>query len=292
MGSIPRLGISLGEGNGNPLQYSCLGNPKDRGAWWASPWGRKESYGTATKQQWSSDRQHEDTDPELGRDLGNILSCPLFGYNRCNHLKIMENINLTELLLRRDEFRLFMTLAILNFQNVFYYTILRFTFHLQLLQNLGCIPHVVHTSVSPSYTQQFVAPAPSCSTPLPRVTISLFLGAIDSRKSWLWFTQVYLTDNLWKAYSLWQALGSPTFRKRKTNIVYYCTCMESRKMVPMNLFSGQEQRRRHREGTRRHGGRMTWESSTGIYTLPSVKQTASGKLLHSTGSSAQGSAMT
>ena len=37
VGSIPGLGRSLGEGNGNPLQYSCLGNPKDRGAWWASP---------------------------------------------------------------------------------------------------------------------------------------------------------------------------------------------------------------------------------------------------------------
>ena len=31
-GSIPRLGRSPGEGNGNPLQYSCLGNPMDRGA--------------------------------------------------------------------------------------------------------------------------------------------------------------------------------------------------------------------------------------------------------------------
>ena len=31
-GSIPGLGRSLGEGNGNPLQYSCLENPKDRGA--------------------------------------------------------------------------------------------------------------------------------------------------------------------------------------------------------------------------------------------------------------------
>ena len=27
--------ITTGEGNGNPLQYSCLGNPMDRGAWWA-----------------------------------------------------------------------------------------------------------------------------------------------------------------------------------------------------------------------------------------------------------------
>ena len=34
--SIPRSGRSSGEGNGNPLQYSCLENPKDRGAWWAT----------------------------------------------------------------------------------------------------------------------------------------------------------------------------------------------------------------------------------------------------------------
>ena len=32
-GLIPGLGRSLGEGNGNPLQYSCLENPMDRGAW-------------------------------------------------------------------------------------------------------------------------------------------------------------------------------------------------------------------------------------------------------------------
>ena len=34
-GSIPGLGRSPGAGNGNPLQYSCLGNPMDRGAWQA-----------------------------------------------------------------------------------------------------------------------------------------------------------------------------------------------------------------------------------------------------------------
>ena len=34
--SIPGLGRSPGEGNGNPLQYSCLGNPMDRGALWAT----------------------------------------------------------------------------------------------------------------------------------------------------------------------------------------------------------------------------------------------------------------
>ena len=35
LGSIPGLGRSPGEGNGNQLQYSCLENPMDRGAWWA-----------------------------------------------------------------------------------------------------------------------------------------------------------------------------------------------------------------------------------------------------------------
>ena len=33
---IPGLGRSPGEGNGNPLQYSCLENPMDRGAWWTA----------------------------------------------------------------------------------------------------------------------------------------------------------------------------------------------------------------------------------------------------------------
>ena len=41
---MPGSGRSPGEGNGNPLQYSCLENPMDRGAWRATcPWGRKES---------------------------------------------------------------------------------------------------------------------------------------------------------------------------------------------------------------------------------------------------------
>ena len=36
LGSILGLGRSPGEGNGNPLQYSCLENLMDRGAWWAT----------------------------------------------------------------------------------------------------------------------------------------------------------------------------------------------------------------------------------------------------------------
>ena len=40
--SIPALGRPSGEGNGNPLQYSCLGNPMDRGAWQAPVGGAAE----------------------------------------------------------------------------------------------------------------------------------------------------------------------------------------------------------------------------------------------------------
>ena len=36
VGSISELGISPGEGRGNALQYFCLENPMDRGAWWAT----------------------------------------------------------------------------------------------------------------------------------------------------------------------------------------------------------------------------------------------------------------
>ena len=39
MGSIPGLGRFPGEGHGDPLQYSCLKNPIDRGAWWATVHG-------------------------------------------------------------------------------------------------------------------------------------------------------------------------------------------------------------------------------------------------------------
>ena len=38
VGSIPGLGRSSGRGHGNPLQYSCLENPMDRGAWQAKLW--------------------------------------------------------------------------------------------------------------------------------------------------------------------------------------------------------------------------------------------------------------
>ena len=42
-GSVPRSGGPPGEGNGNPLQYSCLENAMDRGAWWATVHGVAKS---------------------------------------------------------------------------------------------------------------------------------------------------------------------------------------------------------------------------------------------------------
>ena len=50
-GSIRGLGRSPGKGNDNPLQYSCLENPMDRGAWWATVHGVAQSQTKATEQQ-------------------------------------------------------------------------------------------------------------------------------------------------------------------------------------------------------------------------------------------------
>ena len=44
LGSIPDWEKSPGEGNGNPLQYSCLANPMDGGAWWATVHGVAKSW--------------------------------------------------------------------------------------------------------------------------------------------------------------------------------------------------------------------------------------------------------
>ena len=56
MGLIPESGRSLGEGNGNPLQYSCLENSLDSGAWWATVHGvAKDSDTTKQQQYWMFD---------------------------------------------------------------------------------------------------------------------------------------------------------------------------------------------------------------------------------------------
>ena len=55
MGSVPGLGRSPGEEPGNPLQYSCLENPMDRGAWWAAVHGVTKSW---TRLKWLSTHMH------------------------------------------------------------------------------------------------------------------------------------------------------------------------------------------------------------------------------------------
>ena len=71
-GSIPRSGRSPGEGNGNPLQYSCLDNPMDRGAWRGySPWGHRDGHKGATKQQ--EPNHHLQCAAALAPD---IVTCP------------------------------------------------------------------------------------------------------------------------------------------------------------------------------------------------------------------------
>ena len=56
VGSIPGLGRSPGEGNGNPLQYSCLENPMDRGAWQATVYGVTKKSDTMAEQQQQQQR--------------------------------------------------------------------------------------------------------------------------------------------------------------------------------------------------------------------------------------------
>ena len=56
VGSIPGLGISPGEGNGNPLQCSCLENPRDGGAWWAAFSGVVQSWTRLKRLSSSSSR--------------------------------------------------------------------------------------------------------------------------------------------------------------------------------------------------------------------------------------------
>ena len=53
----------IGEGNGNPLQYSCLENPRDGGAWWAAVYGVTQSQ-TQLKRLSSSSRILKEITPE------------------------------------------------------------------------------------------------------------------------------------------------------------------------------------------------------------------------------------
>ena len=68
-GLIPGLGRSPGEGNGNPLQYCCLDNSMNRGAWQHSPWGHKESDTT----EWLVLLPFLHTNPPFNQDVSFLL---------------------------------------------------------------------------------------------------------------------------------------------------------------------------------------------------------------------------
>ena len=74
--SILGLVISLGEGNGNPLQYSCLKNPEDREAWWATVQRVTE---WATTEWLSTHTDHEShTFIKKNWSIVNLLCCVSF----------------------------------------------------------------------------------------------------------------------------------------------------------------------------------------------------------------------
>jgi len=75
------LGKSPGEGNGNPLQYSCLGNSMNRGAWWATVHGVKKELDTSEQlnmhAEGNSGAYHSfhftDEDTDLNRSLNQFI---------------------------------------------------------------------------------------------------------------------------------------------------------------------------------------------------------------------------
>ena len=68
----------IGEGNGNPLQYSCLENPRDGGAWWAAVYGVAQSQ-TRLKRlsSSSSSRLMEEVSPYGGGGISLGISLPM-----------------------------------------------------------------------------------------------------------------------------------------------------------------------------------------------------------------------
>jgi len=62
----------IGEGNGNPLQYSYLENPRNGGAWWAAVYGVAQSW---TRLKWLSSRERGGTNWDIGIDIYTFCCC-------------------------------------------------------------------------------------------------------------------------------------------------------------------------------------------------------------------------
>ena len=78
----------IGEGNGNPLQCSCLENPRDRGAWWTAVSGVAQSDTTVVTQQQQQQQQvfHEGTAGMDNQVVGGTFSLGLFSIPRLSEL--------------------------------------------------------------------------------------------------------------------------------------------------------------------------------------------------------------
>ena len=86
LGSIPELGRFTEEGNGNPLQYSCLGNPMDKEIWQstvcgvAKSWTCLSNYTTTIYNIWASPMaQQVKSLPAVQADIGDLGSIPELG---------------------------------------------------------------------------------------------------------------------------------------------------------------------------------------------------------------------
>ena len=103
LGSIPGLGRSPGEGNGNPLQYPCLENLMDRGTWWiavhgvtkrnlvdCSPWGPKE-WGTTERLTHTLTLTKVKALPSLKQHQSKILFLLFQRELQCYHKKANES---------------------------------------------------------------------------------------------------------------------------------------------------------------------------------------------------------
>ena len=76
-GSIPASGRPPGEGNGHPLQYSCLRNPMDRGAWWPQSMGLLRSPCSSNCKESACDAGDQGSVPGLGSSSGEGNGNPL-----------------------------------------------------------------------------------------------------------------------------------------------------------------------------------------------------------------------
>ena len=98
LGSVPELGRSPGGGHGNPLQYSCLENPMDGGAWWVTVHGAAKSRTRLSdfRQKKNLFKGPSDFGITADSDCSHeIKRCLLFGRKAITNLYVLKSIDIT-----------------------------------------------------------------------------------------------------------------------------------------------------------------------------------------------------